>query len=45
MGDRGRAIVEERFSADRQLVRAERLYDALLSGSKTLRLSIEADYI
>jgi glycosyltransferase involved in cell wall biosynthesis len=44
MGDRGRAIVEERFSVLRQLVTAERLYDELLVGRKTNRLSIEAEY-
>jgi glycosyltransferase involved in cell wall biosynthesis len=44
MGDRGRAIVEERFSSHRQLARAERLYDELLAGRNTRRLAIEAEY-
>lgn len=33
MGERGRQIVRERFSAEAQLVQTERLYDELLAGS------------
>jgi glycosyltransferase involved in cell wall biosynthesis len=42
MGERGRQVVHERFSAEAQLIQTERLYDELLAASRRGRVDVGA---